>query len=64
MNIFLGVIFILVGVINVAAPEIGWTFRYGWRFKDSEPSDAALIWGRVGGVVAIIVGILCFFGLG
>lgn len=64
MNIFLGFIFILIGVINVAAPEIGWNLRYGWRYRDAEPSDAALIWGRVGGVAAIIVGILCFFGLG
>lgn len=64
MSIFLGVIFVLIGVINVAAPEIGWNLRYGWRCHDAEPSDAALIWGRVGGVVVIIVGILCFFGLG
>ncbi|MGI5894079.1 MAG: DUF6199 family natural product biosynthesis protein [Candidatus Merdivicinus sp.] len=42
-----------VGLFQLLAPETAWYLSYGWRYKDAEPSDAALIMGRVGGVVAL-----------
>lgn len=61
MNILFGIVAIVVGVINVISPETGWHLGHGWQFKDAEPSDAALTWGRISGVLAIIFGIICFF---
>ena len=61
MNILVGLVAIVIGLINVISPETGWYLSHGWRFKDAEPSDASLTLGRIGGVVAIIFGVICFF---
>lgn len=56
-----GLLFIVIGLINAISPATGWYLSYGWRYKDAEPSDAALILGRIGGVLGIIVGVICIF---
>lgn len=61
MNILFGLILIVIGVVNAAWPEVGWHLSEGWKFKDAEPSDTALFLGRLGGIVAIVAGIICFF---
>ena len=58
---FFGFLFIVVGILNVAAPQAMWYLSDGWKYKDAEPSDAALTWGRVGGVFAILIGVICMF---
>ncbi len=58
-----GIVIIAIGVLEVACPRLGWHLGYGWRFKNTEPSDAALVMGRVGGVIAILVGVVCIFVL-
>ena len=63
MHILIGLICIVCGVINVVSPETGWYLSHGWQYRDAEPSDGALLWGRVGGVIAILLGILICFGL-
>ena len=63
MHVLFGLIFIVCGIINVVSPETGWYLSRGWQFKDAEPSDAALTWSRVGGVIGIILGILICFGV-
>ncbi|MGN0250750.1 MAG: DUF6199 family natural product biosynthesis protein [Oliverpabstia sp.] len=47
-----------MGAFNTAAPSVAWYLEYGWRYKNAEPSDLALGLNRVGGIIAIIVGIL------
>ena len=32
-----------VGVFNLAAPRAAWYAEWGWRIKDAEPSDRALV---------------------
>lgn len=61
MNVFVGLFAIIIGIINVASPETGWYLSHGWKYRDAEPSDEALTWGRISGVIAIIIGIICFF---
>jgi len=56
-----GVLLLAVGAFETAAPRAAWYLRYGWRFKDAEPSDAALFLGRGGGMLAILVGIALLF---
>ena len=57
----LGLLLIALGIWGAAAPRSVWYLSYGWRFKNAEPSEAALLAERLGGGVAVVVGIiLCF----
>lgn len=51
-----GVVLVLVGAVNAIAPAMVWAMSYGWRFKNAEPSDAALVIYRFGGIVACVIG--------
>ena len=56
-----GLVLIAVGAFNTLAPSTAWYLSYGWKFKDAEPSEAALGLGRAGGVISILLGlVLCF----
>ena len=57
----LGVVLALVGFFQFCSPETVWTFNWGWRFKNAEPSDLALSMGRLGGALTIVLGIILFF---
>lgn len=50
-------VLIILGVFNIVSPQFAWYLQYGWRYKDAEPSDMALVINRVGGVVIILIGI-------
>ncbi|WP_336774682.1 DUF6199 family natural product biosynthesis protein [Paenibacillus sp. MMO-58] len=52
-----GVIFIVLGILNLLYPRAGWYMQYGWRFKNAEPSDASLVMGRISGIIGIVIGI-------
>ncbi len=47
-----------VGIFNLAAPKASWYLSYGWRFKDTEPSDAAITLSRIGGGIAVVIGVI------
>lgn len=47
-----------VGIFNLAAPKASWYLSYGWHFKDAEPSDAAITLSRIGGGIAIVIGVI------
>lgn len=53
-----GFILLLAGIFSAASPYHSWYLSYGWRFKDAEPSDAALVLQRISGVIAVIVGLI------
>ncbi len=57
-NILLIILIFGLGIWNVAMPYQSWYLSYGWRYKNSEPSEAALFSRRFIGVVAIIFGFL------
>lgn len=48
-------VLLFIGGVNTAWPQAAWYLETGWKIKDAEPSDAALTWNRVGGVVALII---------
>ena len=50
-----------VGVFNIMSPQTAWYLEYGWRFKNAEPSDLALGFNRVGGLIAVIVAVILLF---
>lgn len=51
-NPLVGLLLIAVGVFNALAPHAAWYLSYGWKFKNAEPSEAALGLGRAGGVAS------------
>ncbi|MFF2885799.1 DUF6199 family natural product biosynthesis protein [Paenibacillus sp. NPDC057967] len=58
MNGLFGFILIIFGVISAVSPQSVWYISVGWKFKDAEPSDAALAMHRITGVIGVIVGII------
>ncbi|MBE5785252.1 MAG: hypothetical protein E7330_05570 [Clostridiales bacterium] len=60
-NFLIGIIAIAIGAFSIASPETAWQMEYGWRYKDAEPSEAALLWNRIGGMITVIFGIFIMF---
>lgn len=58
---FIGVLLLAIGGFNAISPQTSWYLSYGWRFKNAEPSDAALLLGRCGGVLAAVIGLFLLF---
>ena len=53
-----GLLIAAIGLFDLLFPRVSWYLGYGWRFKDAEPSDAALVLSRIGGGIALLVGVL------
>ncbi|WP_416150168.1 DUF6199 family natural product biosynthesis protein [Salipaludibacillus sp. HK11] len=60
-SILFGVVIILFGLLGAIFPQAAWYLEIGWKLRDAEPSDLALIANRVGGILASIVGLLIIF---
>jgi hypothetical protein len=56
-------IMLIMFIISIFAPYVGWWMSVGWKLRDAEPSDMALVMYRVGGVIGTIVVILMMFSL-
>lgn len=60
-----GVLFFLLllvaGLLSLLAPREMWHLTKGWQFKDAEPSDAAVVYMRVAGVIEIIAAFYILF---
>jgi hypothetical protein len=51
--------------LNLLFPRTAWFWNIGWQFKNAEPSEAAILMGRIGGILAIGIGLfLLLSGLG
>jgi len=50
-----------VGLWGLLSPQTAWYLSYGWRYKNAEPSDLALALERIGGGIAVVIGILTIF---
>lgn len=53
----LAILLLAAGIFNLVSPRAAWYLSYGWRFKNAEPSDAALVLGRLSGGLAILIGL-------
>jgi len=58
-----GLVFILFGLFAALSPETAWQLQEGWKFRNAEPSDLALVMTRIGGVFTIVVGLLLLLGV-
>lgn len=57
-NILVIALLLILGAISIFLPGLLWYISYGWRFKDAEPSDAALVFYRVAGGIFIIIAVI------
>lgn len=57
-GILAGLLLILFGALGAAVPRAVWYLDCGWRYKDAEPSDLALLVHRFGGVVMVVLGLI------
>lgn len=60
-RILIAIFIMVIGAVGIFSPYTVWYLGYGWRFKSAEPSDAALVFGRVGGVIAVVLGGFALF---
>lgn len=56
--ILAGILIIGLGLFHLLSPRTAWRWEVGWKFKDAEPSDAALMFHRITGVMLIIAAIV------
>ncbi|HEY2839858.1 MAG TPA: DUF6199 family natural product biosynthesis protein [Pirellulales bacterium] len=42
-------------LLSVISPRTVWYLRYGWRYKNAEPSDLSLVVTRISGVLGIVL---------
>jgi uncharacterized protein YcfL len=56
-KVLIGLILIAFGIFELVAPETSWYLFRGWAYKNLEPSDAALTVARIGGGIAVFIGI-------
>jgi hypothetical protein len=59
--IWVALLMLVAGLLNLFNPRLGWYLSEGWKFKDAEPSDLALGVGRVIGGVLSLVGLGLLF---
>ena len=58
---FLGLLLIALGLWYTLSPHSAWYLSYGWRYRDAEPSEAALVVARISGIAVILFGIFIIF---
>ena len=46
-----------MGVWELISPETAWYLSHGWLYRDAEPSAAALVVGRISGVIALVLAV-------
>lgn len=60
-HIFAGLSLAALGAFYTFAPHAAWYLSRGWMYKNTEPSDAALIVARISGVILMILGLAFAF---
>lgn len=56
-----GLLLIIIGLCSLCRPEEMWHLSEGWKFQDAEPSEEAILWCRIGGVISMVVGLFLLF---
>lgn len=58
MQAVVGLLLMAAGALGAISPYSAWYLSTGWKFKDAEPSEAALLMNRLGGIAGVIVGLV------
>ncbi|WP_339315675.1 DUF6199 family natural product biosynthesis protein [Paenibacillus sp. FSL R10-2734] len=55
-------LFVLLALLNIFFPRLGWYMRYGWMVKgEAEPSDAYLLMTRLSSILVLVVFLFLWF---
>jgi hypothetical protein len=49
---------IISSLTAIVSPEKAWYYQEGWKYKNVEPSDRALISIRISGIIGVVCGIV------
>ena len=58
ITVICSIIWFVTAVVSIVKPNYTWYMEYGWKYKNAEPTDCALILQRFGGIIMIVIGIL------
>lgn len=58
LPVIFGLVIVALGAFAVIKPQIIWRLRYGWRYRDAEPSDMGLVFTRLAGILILIPGLM------
>ena len=62
--VFLALVALAVGCVNLFLPQAVFFLREGWKFRDAKPSELFLLLTQISGMVFIAIGALVLiFGL-
>ena len=57
-NPILIMLLIVIGLFNLFAPQTSWYLSHGWKYKNAEPSEAAIGLNRFGGGAALVLALI------
>jgi hypothetical protein len=60
LSVVIPIIMIVMGIVGIIFPRVAWYFSEGWKFKNVEPSELALLLIRVGGGFIIVFSFIVF----
>lgn len=61
MVVLFAILFVVIAVLNIFFPALGWHLRYGWMVKgDAQPSEAYLMMSRITSAIVLIIFLLFF----
>ena len=60
-KIIAALLLVCVGIFNIASPHTAWYLQHGWRYKNAEPSDAAIAIRRISGAIAVFAAVILLF---
>ena len=64
LNYFGALVLISFGLFGALCPETAWEWEHvlkRWQYQSIEPTDAAIMATRIGGILGIVVGVIFFF---
>lgn len=62
MYFFIGIVFILCGIMLVVKPRLFFDITESWKHaSSSEPTELYIFSTRFGGIIISIIGIVCMF---
>lgn len=56
-------VLLILGGFSLFYPYGAWYLERGWYYKDAEPSEAALVFNRIIGIIVLVIAVVWFFFL-
>ncbi len=60
MEMLIGLALVVAGICSIIDPHLAWKMEK-WEYKNVEPSDEALQWMRISGLIMIAAGVYFFW---